>query len=377
MAGAVVDVSLPEEGRARDASTLVLEDAGGLRLRVRRRRSDRAAREIQSADDVAALRRFVDRVMHIPSVERVKERIDSLTTQLAAVEGGKKDGRSAVDLGEMFAEHHRLSELWTKADAACADVHSVEELALTALFDGSPTAPLLEEARTASDRFRRALVYLLCALEPERDRITLTLEELDTGAYDLWLPHLLDLLDVRGWEATFHIDGGARTAEDRWPSDRRWGPPRTPAQIRRLLEEPKRKFRNLLLRCQGSYAGSMLSLEQGLHRMNGVGPSNGDGKLCVSVRFIAMHIAMKNEDWALPTFVPPAVETAAARRKGQASREFDVPAETVSLLAKRVTMRGTVASFFGDHELYALEHLLAQEQDEKISREAAVGRRAG
>jgi hypothetical protein len=111
--------------------------------------------------------------------------------------------------------------------------------------------------------------------------------------------------------------------------------------------------------------------------MIGVGPSNGDGKLCVSVRFIAMHTAMTTDDWALPAFVPPAVETAAARRKGQASREFDVPAETVSLLAKRVTMRGTVASFFGDHELYALEHLLAQEQDDKISREAAVGRRAG
>jgi ATP-dependent Clp protease ATP-binding subunit ClpC len=182
---------------------------------------------------------------------------------------------------------------------------------------------------------------------------------------------------VRRWAATFPVAGGPRTAEDRWPAERRWGPPRTPDQLLALLDDPKRKIRNLLLRCQGAYAGSMLSLEQGLHRMIGVGPSDGDKRMCVSVRFVAMHVTMKNEDWNHVTFVPPAIETAPARRKGQASREFDVPARTVSLLAKRVTMPGTIASFFTDHELYALEHLLAQEQDDKLSREAAQGRKAG
>jgi ATP-dependent Clp protease ATP-binding subunit ClpC len=277
----------------------------------------------------------------------------------------------------MLAEHHRLHELWTKADAARADVHSVEELALTALFDGSPTAPLLDEARAASELFRRALPYVLVGLEPERDRITLMIEELDPGAYDVWLPHLCDMLEARGWRATFHIDGGARTRDDRWPADRRWGPPRDVHDVRRALEDPKRKLRNLLLRCEGAYAGAMLALEQGLHRMASATTSNSDGKLCVSVRFVAMHVAMKDDDWAHPSFVPPRIEDAHARRKGQAAREFDFRAETVSLLRSRVTLPGTVASFFDDHELFALEHLLAQEQDAKLARDAASGRKAG
>jgi ATP-dependent Clp protease ATP-binding subunit ClpC len=381
MAGAAVDVSAVSEGLVRDAQTLAMTDSPSdvpsIRLRVRRRRRDLASRDVQSTEGVGQLRRFVDRVMRLDAVGRVADRVATLTTQLAAAETGKHDRRKEADIAQMMAEHHRLGELWKRLHAAQLDVHSAEELALLGLFDGAPLEPILSEARDASLRFRRALPYVMLALEVERDRITLMLEELDKGAYDVWLPPLLALCERRRWQVILHLDGGARTAEDRWPPERRWGPPRSPDEIRKALADEGRRFRNVLLRVTGSFAGVMLGLEQGLHRITGVPRAKGDGRLCVCVHFVAMHVAMKDADWSHPSFEPPAIATADARRKGQAAREFDEAGKTVSLLAKRVTLPGDVASFFEDHDLFAAEHLLAKEPDAKLARDTRSGRKAG
>jgi hypothetical protein len=96
----------------------------------------------------------------------------------------------------------------------------------------------------------------------------------------------------------------------------------------------------------------------------------------VCVHFVAMHIQMKDKDWEHPIFNPPDVATAETRRKGQAAREFDLKEDTVTLTARRVTLPATVESFFEDHDVFALEHMLALHPDPKLAREVRSGRKA-
>ena len=341
----LIDVSLATEPETkRDGVLVVSAISGAFRLDFRRKKSVKAAQQVHGEAEIARLRREVDRLMALAPVEQVKDQIDFLVTQLGAGDGAPKkhDRRWTQEQSELQAEHHRLHALHEKLALAQEEAHSVEEIAILALFEGQEVLPFLEDARAAHRKVLRALPYVMLALEPHRDAITWILEELDEGAFDVFLPPLLREIEARGWSALVHIDAGERVAEDQWPADRRWGPPRSIDVLRAALAADKRTFRGLVLRCKGAYAGVLLALESGLHRFEvpqRAGQTGySDNVAHVEVRTVAFSFDVDNEAWTHKSMGPPQPATASHRRRGQAVRERKSSDQTVLVVGKRARL---------------------------------------
>ncbi len=362
-----LDVSLSEEPELRREGVLVgSSGAGGFRFTLHRRKSLKAAQQAHGFDEIAATRRSVDACFRFASVEQVKDQIDFLVTQLSLGEGGRADARRSQEMAELSAEHYRLNELFQRLLTAQEEVRSVEELGMMALFEGQEVLPLLGDARAAHQAFRRVLPYVLTALEPSRDGITVIVEELDAGAFDDWLAPLLVDLPKRGWSITAHIEGGERLPSDVWPENRRWGPPRTPAFVLGELSLTKRSFRSVLLRVKGAHAGVFLALEAGLHRT--IYPKRpdqkGDDRLHVYLHRVALEAEIPAAAWDHVTLVPPHASTAPGRKKGAAMRERDRVEGVLRIAGKRGQIDLDVGQYWEKIEEIALAHLLLFEAED-------------
>ncbi|MFO0754955.1 MAG: AAA family ATPase [Byssovorax sp.] len=339
---------------------------GPLRFEIYRRKSQGVTQSTYGFGTIAEVRRQIDGMMGLDPVEQVKDQIDFLLTQLSLGDSNKPDPRRAAELGELSAEHHRLSELYQKLQSAQEEARSVEELAMMALFEGEDVIPLLADARAAEEALRRALPYVLTALEPRRDAITMVVEELDAGAFEEWLVPLLVELPKRGWGILGHIEGGERLTSDEWPDGRRWGPPRTPAGLRTALDQPKRSFRNVLLRIKGPYAGIFLALEAGLHRT--IAPKrpdakSSDGRTHLFVHRIALSAEIRDKDWDHEALTPPQVGSAQNRKKGAATRERDRIEGVLRFLGKRAQVPFDFGKYWEKLDEIALTHLLLFEEE--------------
>jgi ATP-dependent Clp protease ATP-binding subunit ClpC len=208
----------------------------------------------------------------------------------------------------------------------------------------------------------------MLALEPHRDAITWVLEELDEGAFDVFLPPLLRAIEARGWSALIHIDGGERVAEDQWPTDRRWGPPRSIKALRSALDAEKRSFRGIVLRCKGAYAGVLLALEAGLHRFEVPKrpelKGEDDGRAHVEIRTVAFTFDVTKEMWDHKSLGPPQPSTAPTRRRGSPVREWRPASEVVLIAGKRARVDVDPAEYWTRLEEIALEHLLLFERED-------------
>jgi ATP-dependent Clp protease ATP-binding subunit ClpC len=373
-----VDIALASEPEMKREGVLVSStESGPFRFEIRRRKSAKAAQQVYGESEIARLRREVDRLMALAPVEQVKDQIDFLVTQLGAHDATSKsrDRRWTQEQAELQAEHHRLQELYSTVTLAQEEAHSVEEIAILALFEGQEVLPFLEDARAARRSLRRALPYVMLALEPHRDAITWVIEELDEGAFDVFLPPLLRAIEARGWSALIHIDGGERLAEDQWPADRRWGPPRSIEALRTALAADKRSFRGIILRCKGAYAGVLLALEAGIHRFEVPKrpelKGEDDGRGHVEIRTVAFSFDLPREAWEHRSLGPPQPSTASSRRRGAPVRERRTSEQAVLIAGKRARIDLDPAEYWARLEEVALEHLLLFErEDSGLDRDA-------
>ena len=367
-----VDVTLEGEPETkRDGVVVTTSVSGPFRFEIRRRKSLKAAQQVYGEGEIARLRREVDRLMALAPVEQVKDQIDFLVTQLGASDAGakKQDRRWTQEQGELQAEHHRLRALYAKLEEAQEEAQSVEEIAILALFEGQEVLPFLEDARAAHRALRRALPYVMLALEPHRDAITWVVEELDEGAFDVFLPPLLRAIEARGWSALIHVDGGERAPEDQWPTDRerRWGPPRSIAWLQSALAADKRSFRGLVLRCKGAHAGGLLALEAGLHRIEvprRPEHKEDDTRAHVEVRTVAFAFDLPKEAWEHKSLGPPQPGTASMRRRGAPVREVRSSEQVVLIAGKRAKLDLDPSEYWDRLEEIALEHLLLFERED-------------
>ena len=366
-----VDIALASEPETKRDGILVSTTASGpFRFEIRRRKSVKAAQQVYGEREIARLRREVDRLMALAPVEQVKDQIDFLVTQLGAHDPAskKQDRRWTQEQSELQAEHHRLHALYATIERAQEEAHSVEEIAILALFEGQEVLPFLEDARAAHRSLRRALPYVMLALEPHRDAITWVLEELDEGAFDVFLPPLLRAIEARGWSALIHIDGGERVAEDQWPAELRWGPPRSIAALRSALDAEKRGFRGIVLRCKGAYAGVLLALEAGLHRLEvpkrPEHRGEDDNRAHVEVRTVAFTFDVTKEMWEHKSLGPPQPGTALSRRRGSPVRERRSSEQAVLIAGKRARIDVDLAEYWAHLEEIALAHLLLFERED-------------
>jgi len=342
-----------------------------------RRPSTKGSRELQGSERIAQVRREVDALIDLAGVQQIKEHVEFLVTQLGDAALGKADRRITLEIAELQGEHHRLNELWSRAERAQADVHGAEEIALAALLEGEEVRPFLAEVLEAREKLHAVLPYLLVALEPRRYAITLMIQELDDHrAFDYWLAPLLHELPAREWTAVIHVDGGARLPGDEWPTDRRWGPPRTPEWTLEALAAQERPFKNLLLRCEGPYAGVMLALETGLHRMTGVSPKETAERAHLHVHPITMEMAVDPRLWKEKIMVPPPPSRSAELTRGPATRELDGPSGTVQIVGRRTqTQLVSASAYWSCFERIALAHLLLFETQEGLDRDTVFAPR--
>jgi ATP-dependent Clp protease ATP-binding subunit ClpC len=365
-----IDVTLDSEPEERREGLLIASlPIRSFRFQVRRLRRLKSSQQVYGFDEIARLRRVEEGFMLLSPIEQLKDQLEFLVTQLnLTTDKSKSDRRRSSEVAELQAEHYRLREIWDKLVKAEEEIHAVEELSIMALFEGQEVLPFLPDGRAAYESFRRALPYALVALEPRRDEITLILEELDDGAFDLWLDPLLQMLPKRRISATIHVDGGERLADDDWPTERRWGPPRTAEWLRSELHRPNRSFRSLLLRCKGPYAGVFLALETGLHRM--VLPRRAEDKGAddershVYVHLIARKAEIDADGWEHKALAPPQAGTAGTRRRGAAAREHDRVQKVVFVAGRRRRLEIDPGEYWAHQEEIALEHLLLFELDE-------------
>ena len=364
-----VDVTLDGEPEAKREGVLITTSSSGpFHFEIRRRKSLKATQQVYGEGEIARLRREVDRLMALAPVEQVKDQIDFLVTQLGASDAAPKkhDRRWAQEQAELQAEHHRLRALYEKLEQAQEEAQSVEEIAILALFEGQEVLPFLEDARAAHRALRRALPYVMLALEPHRDAITWVVEELDEGAFDVFLPPLLRAIEARGWTALLHVDGGERAPEDQWPPDRRWGPPRSVAWLRTALADEKRSFRGVILRCKGPHAGALLALEAGLHRFEvprRPEHKDDDNRAHVEIRTVAFTFDLDKEAWEHKALAPPQPGTAAARRRGATVREVRSSEQALLIAGKRARIDLDPSEYWDRLEEIALSHLLLFESE--------------
>jgi ATP-dependent Clp protease ATP-binding subunit ClpC len=362
---AIVSVRTTQEPRVRGADVLHSMTFGGFAFTLTRSREPRRLGEQGGIAVVARLRREADGLMRLPTVEEVREQVAYLVAQLAGDTAGA-DRRVMREMAELRAEHQRLGDVWDPVRIAFEELLTLEELALFAMLTGDADASIGSEAGEALLRMKKALPYVLLALEPHRDEVTLVLEELEPGSFDPWLFMLLDELERRRWQAQLHIDGGARRAEDAWPKDRRWGPPRTLEQVREALVDAP--FRNLLLRCRGRFAGVLLALEAGLHtsvqppRRVASRPSIEEGR--VFVHLAAMEFDLDDRQWSHSALTPPKPTTAPRRKRAAPTRELDWSLGEVRVLTRIARFVLDPGTYFAHLEQASLAHLVALESEE-------------
>lgn len=344
-------------------------DHGGIVLRARRLRSAEKAEHAFDHDRIAALRREIDELMDLDTVEELSDHLEFLVTQLNLSDEEKRDGRVLREQAELSAEHHRLADLWKKLMGPREELHALEELSIVATLEGQPVEDLVPDAQRAAAAFRRALPYALVAQEPRRDAVTLMIEEIDEGALSPWFDPLLRSIQKRGWSALAHVQGGARRPGEEWPADRPWGPPRTMDEMRDAvaLAAGAGSRTTLILRVKGPYAGALLALEAGLHRTvparRAEKKPGEDSNLHVGVRVIALQFDVPAEAWTGDALRPPPPAGVAARRRGPAARLWDEVNGHVEI-ARRTKVEIDPAVYWDNLEAVALAHLLLIEKGE-------------
>jgi hypothetical protein len=187
------------------------------------------------------------------------------------------------------------------------------------------------------------------------------LHELEGRPLDHWLRPLLASCERRGWIPQVHVDGDKATADEAWPRERRWGPPRDAARALEQLERAERPLRNLLLRCSGPYAGAALALEQGLHRYGGL--PGGEPAVLV-VRLLALRTRLSDLEWLDARVLPRSTVELDALGRLPAARHYERPAGPCRLLGGEREVKLPLAHYWARFEELGAQHLLAYEEDD-------------
>jgi ATP-dependent Clp protease ATP-binding subunit ClpC len=293
-------------------------------------------RELRGIDAVPGVRRELSRLAHDERVERVREQVAFLVAQLGKRPSrrGRDDAPQARLLGELNAEHHRLSRVLDEVDATLREAHALEELAMPAFFAGEELESSAGEVGALRARGRAAVLRAVLAMMRERDEITLLLQELDDRAgFAPWLAPLLRDLPHRGWEAALHVHGEKTEPGVAWPAARAFGPPIDAIAFLARLDDPSRSFRNVLLRVRGPDAASLLVLEGGLVRSER--ELGDDGRADLYVHRIARRWALTDEEWIGRALLPPPPTAFPELRR-------EAPRRTLSLHEREVRLPGRV-----------------------------------
>jgi ATP-dependent Clp protease ATP-binding subunit ClpC len=260
--------------------------------------SPKAARnQLGLVHGLQAERRHIDALFRLEAVVQLEEQIAFLVAQLSQGEQDER-GPGSASVANLRGEHHRLDGLWRSVQQLRQALVAAEELALMALFEQQDVEPFIEDAKEQLQAITRQLPAVLLALQPKRDDITLVLQEAGEGrGLDHWLLPLLQDAPRRRWV----LDGRPSTISKSSERKRKWDQPLSSELLRQALEDPERKFHEVLLSVHGPNAGVFLAFESGLHRFRG---QDEDKPPMVLVKPVAMRSSLSEKELSLPGIFP-------------------------------------------------------------------------
>ena len=281
-------------------------------------KSSESRYQLQGVSAITGHRRVMERYFRLDRMEDIRSHMDYLSTQMSSYSKSSKDQRVSTEQSKLSREYERLGRWWKRAEKLRSEMCDLEDLSLLALFSGENLDTFMQDGISIQKKFEQNLFKLLVSYPNRYHSVTLMIQELDRGAFDLWLVELLSVLRKNKWSAQVHIDGDTTPVEHEWPVDLRWGPPLPPKlAIEKILGE--RSFSNVVLTCEGPNAGAILAFEKGL--INLVKNSNTELKLYV--RLIAMRSTLTSTEWQHPELTPNRSSQFYHMEKEKPARLFD------------------------------------------------------
>lgn len=324
--------------------------SGGLSVALHKGSAKSARNQLSLVRALQLERRTLDSLFRIDAVEQLKERLAFLVAQLSQ---GQRDerGPDAASVAKLRGEHHRLDELWTQAQRLRSALVAAEELALMALFEQQDAGPFVEDGHEQLRALRRLMPSLLLALQPERDEITLILQEAgESRGFEYWLLPLLADAPRRRWM----IEGRLSVIGKNSERTRKWGEPLDSERLRAALVDPERVSHEVLLSIRGPNAGAFLALEAGVHRFP---TTEKDEPVLLTLRPVAMRAHLSEKELGLPVISPPPKPPLKELRLVPPSREHHPGGELALCDGARTVLLGT-RDYFQELELIALEQLI-------------------
>jgi ATP-dependent Clp protease ATP-binding subunit ClpC len=318
--GGVVTVRVPGEAVALPMGSrlgmIPAAGEGGVEVAIYRRPDTSSRRVVQGALGVAELRREADRALASERARAVRDQAMWLRGQLALAEAPRRSKKqnqkaplSSAERQMMQTELSRLGGAWDAVDAIRNELRAAEDLALAALAGAGAIDDVVAMAAPLLGPLRRKLFWLLTALAPRRDGVTLAAHGVDSPhGLERWARMVMTSASERGYAVHAHLRHGK--AAD-WPEGRPWGAPRSGAVVAKELAERPGQVRSILIRIGGKGSGLLYGREAGNHRFARLGAVD---PCHVIVERVMMRAAIADIEWAWaavaspwPTAVPKGV----------------------------------------------------------------------
>jgi ATP-dependent Clp protease ATP-binding subunit ClpC len=339
---------------------------GALAVQLHKSSPKTARNQLDQVKELQAQRRRIDAIFRLDAVVQLEEQIGFLVAQLSQ---GEKDerGPGAASVANLRAEHHRLNGLWTQGQQLRAALVAAEELALMALFEQQDVEPFIEDAGQQLQALCRQMPALLLALLPQRDAITLILQEpSESPGLDRWLLPLLEDAPRRRWV----VEGRPAVTSKSSDRKRRWGDPLGLEELKRALANPERNFHEVMLSVHGPNAGVFLALEAGLHRFPNADAEEKEKPPLLTVKPVAMRSRLTDKELSLPVVIPPAPPVLKQLRLMPAVRSHQ-PDGKLWLCDDARELELEERSYFPDLEFVLLEHIAHAERNGGLDRESS------
>lgn len=335
--GGTVEVRRGEEGPRLD-----------LRAGVRRGKQRVSTKGL---DKLAGLRREIARRLQGDSLRELRERIETLTVQLAHAGATPRAPNKAT--GPLLQDHHRLTDAWERLEVVRREVEDTEEMALLALFEAEDVDPFLAQVQDMARRWRSVLPYGLLALERPRPGVTLHLNEWNRcPTIDLWLKGLLQDAERRGWSVSGHV---------RDPDGKTWGPCSPASTLAAAAAPGDREHRRFLVHVSGPWAWAFVACEAGFHRYLNVEDSHDDVGF-LEIHRLAWRTHLTKEEMVLATRLLTRSDTSDRLMRREAVRVYDFKTGELTVTGG-ATLRMEWQDYWPRFEEVAAEHLLVYERD--------------
>jgi ATP-dependent Clp protease ATP-binding subunit ClpC len=284
-----------------------VRSGGDLSIALHRRGETSSRRVVGGVIGLSIMRREADRALAGERVRATYDQIVWLRGQLATAEtvvkgkgNRQKNALSSKERQSMQTDLARLTSAWRAVDKLRDELRAAEDLGLAALAGAGAIDDVVAMARPLIFAFRRGLFWVLGALAPQRDGVTLAAHGVDSPhGLERWALMVIAGARDRGFTVTTHLRDGKHAD---WPEGRPWGAPRTAdAMIEKLAPGPG-SVRSMLIRIAGKGAGLLYGREAGNHRFAGIA---GVDPCHVVVIRVAARADIEDDEWSTEAVASP------------------------------------------------------------------------